>query len=75
MHNNVDGDIVKNAASNSEKVMQHCFRPYDPKCQTLKYVIWFKFPLFSLECSLLTYDATKNPIEADHNASEDSTKP
>jgi len=35
MHNNVDGDIIKNAASNSETVMQHCFRPYVPKCPTL----------------------------------------
>jgi len=47
MHNNVDGDIIKNAAGNSEKVMQHCFRAYDPQCQTLKYVTWFKFSLLT----------------------------
>jgi len=45
MHNNVNGDIIKNAAGNSEKVMQHCFRPYDPKCQTLNVRHLVKFPL------------------------------
>jgi len=29
---------------------------------------------FNLDCSLLTYDTTKNQTEADQNASEDSTK-
>jgi len=45
-----------NAAGNSEKVMQHCFRPYDPNCQTLKYVIWFKFPLLTWIAVYLQYD-------------------
>jgi len=47
MHNNVNVDIIKNAAGNSEKVMQHYFRPYDPKCQTLNVRHLVKFPLLT----------------------------
>ena len=40
----------------------------------IKYVIWFKFPLLTW-IAVYLQDATKNLIEADHNASENSTKP
>ena len=57
MHNNVDGDIIKNAAGNSEKVIQHCFRPYDPKCQILRVRHLVQVSTFNLDCSLLSYDS------------------
>jgi len=40
----------------------------------IKHVIWFKFPLLTW-IAVYLHDATKNLIEADHNASENSTKP
>jgi len=45
MHKNVDGDVVRNVTGNSEKFVQHCFRQYDPKCQTLfaSFVSCFSF--------------------------------
>jgi len=71
MHNNVDGDIIKNAAGNGYAAL---LQAICSKMPNLKVRHLVQVSTFNLDCSLLTYDTTKNPTEADQNASKASTK-